>query len=235
MALTTAAAIIGGSIIGGASSAIGASKAAKAAKSAQNTATQESQRQFDLVRQDTAPLRLIGNNAIGQLSKLYGYGTPNADGTASNSTPDMTGFFTSPDYTFNLAEGQKAIDRSAAARGGLLSGAAVKAGTRYASGLAAGQFSAYVDRLMQQAGLGNTGIAASANAGANSASLIGSAALNAGNTRASAYSGMASGVNNAIQGGLGNYLLSQYMSPSGSTASYPVAMNYTGPKYAGLG
>jgi hypothetical protein len=125
--------------------------------------------------------------------------------------PDMSVFFQSPDYQFNLQEGQQGIDRSAAARGGLLSGAAVKAGTRFASGLASREYSSFVDRLMQQAGLGTTGIGASAAAGANAASNIGNAYMNAGNTRANAYMQQGQNVNNQLQGTASNLLLMKYL------------------------
>jgi len=125
--------------------------------------------------------------------------------------PDMSAFFTSPDYQFNLDQGQQAIDRSAAARGGLLSGGAEKAGIRYASGLASGQYGSFVDRLLQQAGLGSTGIGASAAAGANATANIGNANLNKGNAQASAYLQNGQNINNALNGTTSNLLLMKYL------------------------
>lgn len=140
----------------------------------------------------------------------------NATGQVMPSGPmGMDVFFESPDFRFNLAEGQKAIDRSAAARGGLLSGRAVREGTRYASGQASREFSGFVDRLMQQAGLGSTGIAASANAGANATGNITQAIMNAGNARASGYLNTGQAINNAGQGAASNYLLYRYLAPGG--------------------
>ncbi len=130
---------------------------------------------------------------------------------APSGTPDMSAFFTSPDYQFNLQEGQNAIDRSAAARGGLLSGSAVKAGTRYASGLASREYASFVDRLLAQAGLGTTGIGASAAAGANASNNISNAYINKGNTRASAYLTGADAINNGLQGTTSNLLLLKYL------------------------
>lgn len=142
-------------------------------------------------------------------------GTPESTTTTleGGGSPNTAGFFQSPDYQFNLDQGQQAIDRSAAARGGLLSGSAVKSGQRFASGLASREFGSYVDRLMQQAGLGSTGIGASAAAGANAANNISAANINAGNARASAYQTGANGVNSAVQGGIGNLLLNRYLQP----------------------
>jgi hypothetical protein len=136
---------------------------------------------------------------------------PQAPTGAGSGTPNMGAFFTSPDYQFNLGEGQKAIDRSLASRGRALSGAGVKEGERFASGLASREYGSFVDRLLAAAGLGTTGTSISANAGMNSAGQIGAAQINAGNARASAYMAGAEGVNNAVQGGISNYLLNQYL------------------------
>lgn len=126
-------------------------------------------------------------------------------------SPDMGAFFESPDYQFNLAEGQKAIDRSLAAQGRALSGAGVREGVRYASGMASNEYNNFTNRLLQIAGLGSAGVTTSANAGLQTAANIGNAQQNAANTRASGYLTAASGVNNAVQGGISNMLLYQYL------------------------
>lgn len=218
-----AAAVIGGAVVAAGASAYAGNKAAGAAKDAANSTVGENAREFNLARADTQPQRQIGANAIAQLSKLYGYGPSQVDpntgavtGTPSG-TPDMSGFFTSPDYQFTLGEGQKAINSSLIARGGGLSGAAVKAGTRYASGLASKNYNDYVNQLMQQAGLGSVGINTSAQAGAQAASNDSQAYALEGNARASAYGSTAAGINNAVQGGSKNYLLSRYLGAGGGS------------------
>jgi hypothetical protein len=134
-----------------------------------------------------------------------------ASAATGTGRPNMGAFFESPDYQFNLGEGQKAIDRSLAARGRSLSGAGVKEGIRYASGMASGEYGKFVDRLLAAAGLGTTGVSLSANAGMNAANNIGAAQMNAANTRASGYMNAAAGINNAVQGGISNYMLYQYL------------------------
>jgi hypothetical protein len=156
------------------------------------------------------------SDQLSGLATKYGRTTAQAaPGTAPPAVeagkPDMSAFFESPDYQFNLGEGQKAIDRSAAARGGLLSGGAQKEGIRYASGMASREYSAFVDRLMQQAGLGNTGIGASAAAGANTAATVANAATSAANARGSAYLTAGSAINSGVQGGIQNLLLNKYL------------------------
>lgn len=59
-----------------------------------------------------------------------------------------------PGYQFRLGEGLKALDRQAAARGGLISGGALKAAQRYGQDLGSQEFGAAYNRL---AGLANIG------------------------------------------------------------------------------
>lgn len=134
--------------------------------------------------------------------------------------PDMTAFTESPDYQFNLGEGQKGLDRALAAQGRSNSGAAIKEGVRYASGMASGEYGRYVDRLLAAAGLGTTGVSIAANAGAQSAANIGAYQMNAANTRANGYMQAAEGVNNAVQGGISNYLLYKYLNQPQSASGW---------------
>ena len=52
-----------------------------------------------------------------------------------------------PGYKFRLSEGMKALDRQAAARGGLISGNALKATQRYGQDLASQEFGNAYNRL----------------------------------------------------------------------------------------
>jgi hypothetical protein len=220
-----ASAIAGAAVVGG----VAANSAAKKQVKGANNAITEQQRQFDLTRQDTLPQRQLGQDAISRIRQIYGTSgntIDNATGQVIPGTataPDMSGFFNSPDYQFNLAEGSKAINNSAAARSGVLSGRAVKEGERYASGLASREFSGFMDRLYQQAGIGSTGIGTAAAAGSNAANAIGAAAQNEGNARASAYTG----INNAVQGGVSNFLLQQYLKPQPMMNHGYQAVNYS--------
>lgn len=138
---------------------------------------------------------------------VYNGATPATQGGA----PDMTAFTESPDYQFNLQQGQQAIDRSLAARGRTLSGAGVKEGVRYASGLASGQYSDYTNRLMQIAGLGSAATSATAGAGANMANANSQALLANGQNRANLTMQNSANINNQIQGGISNYMLQRYL------------------------
>lgn len=73
--------------------------------------------------------------------------------TGGNAPPDLTKNFTmadyeaDPGYQFRLDQGNKAINNSAAARGGLLSGATLKAITEYNSGAASQEYGNAVNRF----------------------------------------------------------------------------------------
>jgi len=135
--------------------------------------------------------------------------------------PDMSVFFESPDYQFNLAEGQKAIDRSLAARGRTLSGAGVREGVRYASGMASNEFGNFYNRLANIAGLGQTATGSTAAAGANAANNISQNHLFAGQSRASGYMNTAAGINNATQGTIQNIMLARYLQGTNGGVSTP--------------
>jgi hypothetical protein len=55
-----------------------------------------------------------------------------------------------PGYQFRLAEGQKALERSAAARGGLNSGGTLKALARYSQGVASDEFQRSFERFQAE-------------------------------------------------------------------------------------
>lgn len=68
-----AALIAGGALAGGVIASKGAKSAANTAAKGSDAAIAEQQRQFDLTRQDTAPYRAIGGQALNALGSIYGY------------------------------------------------------------------------------------------------------------------------------------------------------------------
>ena len=57
-----------------------------------------------------------------------------------------------PGYAFRLSEGQKALERSAAARGGLISGGALKAATKYGQDMGSQEYGNAFNRALTQYG-----------------------------------------------------------------------------------
>ena len=125
----------------------------------------------------------------------------------------MDQFQQDPGYGFRLAEGQKALDRAAAARGGLISGGALKAAQRFGQDLGSQEYqnafnryqterNAMLNPLQSLAGVGQTATNQIGNAASNFGTNAGNLATSAGAARASGYVGGA----NALASGLGQYL-----------------------------
>jgi len=206
MAGWTAAAIVGSALIGSSASRSAAKSQERAA--AEGTAAQE--RMFERQVELQEPFRKVGVNALPELVK------------ASKYTPfTMKQFQADPGYQFRLEEGMKALDRSAAARGGLLSGATLRGAQRYGQGLAADEYTnafnryqaeraARLNPLQSLAGMGQTTAATLANQAGQYGESMAQGAAQMGNIRASGYMNQA----NALTGALGqgvNYYQNQQM------------------------
>jgi hypothetical protein len=199
------AAIIGSSLLGSRASSSAASTQASAADRAAELQRQQFERQVEL----QAPFREAGVRALGKLE------------AAADYTPfSMNAFQADPGYAFRLSEGQKALERSAAARGGLMGGATGKALTRFGQEMGSQEYqnafnryqaerSARLNPLQSLAGVGQTSTNALGAAGQAYASGAGEALGAAAQARGSGYMGMAG----AIGGGL-----NQYMNYSGEQA-----------------
>lgn len=88
------------------------------------------------------------------LGRLYG---------TNGQSPDMSAFTASPGYQFRLGEGQNALESSAAARGGLFSGATGQALTNYGQNAASQEFDNYIQRLFGMSGMGMNAAGAKGN------------------------------------------------------------------------
>lgn len=199
MAGWTAAAIAGSALLGASASRSAARTQAQAADRATELQREQFERQVELQE----PWRQAGMAALNKLTPL-----------ATQYTPfGMQQFQADPGYAFRLSEGMKALERSAAARGGLLSGAAMKGLQRYGQDLASQEYmnafnryqaerQAQLNPLQSLAGLGQTSTQALGAAGQAYATGAGQAIGAAGQARASGYMGMA----NALGGGVGQYM-----------------------------
>ena len=218
-------AIVGGAVIG----AVASNKTANKQAGAINSANDETSREYDQTRQDQldllkqqradqAPWLDAGKASLAQLAAGTGTG---GDLVRPFSLSD---FQADPGYGFRVSEGEKGIQRAASARGGLYSGATLKALARFNQDTASGEYnnaynrynsdqSTQFNRLASIAGLGQTATNQVGQAGQNAYGTIASAGQNAsnnisnnligaGNARASGYVGGA----NAISNGIGQYM-----------------------------
>lgn len=213
-----ATAIAGSAIIGGISANKGAKaqeRAAGQAADSQLQATRENiefqKEVFEQQRADQAPWREAGQQALGMLQQGL---------QAGEFDPRNFDFEADPGYQFRMQEGINALDSSAAARGRLQSGAQARATTRYASNLASQEYQNAFNRnlatqgtrfnqLASMAGVGQTAVNATQQAGQQMAGSVGNALmaggqaqaqgyLNAGNAQAGAYQGVATAANQGI-------------------------------------
>ena len=125
MTFWVAGAVVGSALIGSKASGKAADVQAKAAE--QGTAAQE--RMFAEQNRLQEPFRQGGMAAQNRLLTYFGLpgGVEGADFGRYTKDFSAADFQADPGYAFRLAEGQKALDRQAAARGGLISGGALKA------------------------------------------------------------------------------------------------------------
>jgi hypothetical protein len=138
------------------------------------------------------------------------FGTPNMLQVGSPATAQPTGldvFQASPDYQFRRAEGNRDINNSFAARGGALSGNALRGITDYNSNLASGEFNNFVQRQLQMAGLGGQATSQGVGAAQNTGNNVGNALINSGNARASGIANQTNTWTNLLNqfGMLGGY------------------------------
>jgi hypothetical protein len=193
-----ATAIIGSSLLG----ADASSNAADAQLQGSRESTAAQERMFNKQVELQEPWRKAGEDALNKLIPLTDY-----------KKFGMSEFTQDPGYAFRLSEGQKALDRQAAARGGLISGSALKAAARYGQDMGSQEYTnafnryqteraAQLQPLQSLAGVGQTSANTLSNAASSLGAVQGANAINAGNARASAYVGGA----NAVTGGLSQYL-----------------------------
>jgi hypothetical protein len=163
------------------------------------------ERQVELQR----PFREAGEQALNKLIPASDY-----------QTFGMQQFQADPGYAFRLSEGQKALERSAAARGGLMSGGALKAAQRYGQEMGSQEYQNAFNRyqteqqsrlnpLQSLAGLGQTGaqnIGSAAqqygvnvgNIGMGAGAAQGNALMAGAQARGSAYQGIGQSFGNLL-------------------------------------
>lgn len=193
-----AGAVVGTAVIGG----IASNKAAKTQAGAADRAADLQMAQFERQVELQEPWRKAGEQALNKLIPLTDY-----------QQFGMQQFQQDPGYGFRMSEGMKALERSAAARGGLMSGAAMKGIQRFGQDLASQEYQNAFNRyqserqarlgpLQSLAGVGQTTAQQLGQAGMQMASNVGDAQMSSAAARASGYVGGA----NALTQGLGTYV-----------------------------
>lgn len=190
---------VAAAVVGAGASIYASGEASDAQSEAAASAQALEQKRYEQGRTDLAPYRDAGSKALGYYQDFLG-----ANGAeAAAGAHDM--FRSSPGYTFALDEGIRATEGSAAARGGLLSGGAIKAVQDRGMGLADQTSGSYLDRFLGLANMGQASAAGTANLGAASGAREANYITDAGAAQAGGYLSAAQGVNGAISNGLQLY------------------------------
>jgi hypothetical protein len=151
----------------------------------------------------------------------FAVNAPPAFAPAAAGTPDMQGALEmSPGYQFRLGEGLKALERSAAARGTLLTGGTLKGLQRYAQDYASGEYDKRFNQLYSLANLGLGAAGSQANLGSQYANQIGNLYTGQGNVAAAGTIGAANawgqGVTGAANNAIQMYMLSKLFGGGGA-------------------
>jgi hypothetical protein len=204
-------AIIGSALIGGGMQSRAASRASRAQQQAANQAEQLQRQMFERQVELNEPFRQAGITSQNELMRMLGLGgDPNSAGYGSlGRNYTMADLEMDPGYGFRLSEGLKALDRTAAARGGMMSGAALKAAGRYGQDMASQEYlnafnraqalkTERVGALGTLYGAGQTAANQVSNAAGQYGVNAGNMMLSAGQARASGYIGQANAITNAL-------------------------------------
>lgn len=191
--------ITGGLLLGGSalSAFAGLRGADKQADAAQEAARAQLA-MYNQTRKDNMPWLEAGRSGLNALMDLYGMGGGDASAVLAND----------PSYKFRFQQGQNAIENSAAARGSLMSGNALRALTNYGQDYASQEFGNIANRLSGLAGIGQQQAQYLGGVNMNNAAAMGQNYMNAGAARASGYAAGA----NAIGNGLGQLAFFRGMS-----------------------
>jgi hypothetical protein len=238
-ALSVAGMATGNPALMAAGSAVGGLQSSSAAKKAANAQVAAAQQAGDLQKEMyyknlelQEPFREAGLSAQNKLLDYMGL-TPGAGGKYTKDF-SMQDFQQDPGYAFRMSEGLKALDRTAAARGGMLSGAALKGAQRFGQDLGSQEYQNAFNRyqtnranqlnpLQSLMGAGQTAANTLGSAGQNYANQAGEAYMGAGNARASGYVGSANAWSNALGQAANTYSQNQLMNrmfPQGGGSSF---------------
>lgn len=221
-------AVAGATLVSGYMGSEAAGKAADVQAGAADRAAALQQQQFEKQVELQEPWRQAGMTALNKLTPL-----------ATEYTPfGMAQFQADPGYGFRLSEGQKALERSAAARGGLMSGAALKAATRFGQDMGSQEYmnafnryqterAARLQPLQSLAGVGQTTAQQLGQAGQQMAGNVGELMTGGAAARASGYVGGANALTSALGQGLNYYQGQQMMNRMAPSYAYQAPVGYT--------
>ena len=204
MGILGAVATVGGALIGANSS----KKATKAQTAAADKSAELERYMYEQTRQDQLPWMQTGQQALNHLSQ-------------ANLIPfsfDYNSMMADPGYQFRQTEANKALERSAAARGGLFSGGTGRSLSRLNQDMASQEYGAaynrahtshndQLNRLASMAGIGQNTAANLSQAGQNYSGNMSNIYGQAANAQAAGYGAQAQNWGNVMNNGMQAYSL----------------------------
>jgi hypothetical protein len=207
------------------------SRAAKSAAGTQAAASQAAtdaqERMFERQVELQEPFREAGLAGQNRLLELLGIGgEKGAQGygkyASAEFSPAQFAANQDPGYAFRMSEGMKGLERSAAARGGLLSGSALKGIQRYGQDLASQEYQNAFNRYQTSRTNTLNPFASLAGVAQSSANTLGTAAgqfgnqmganiIGAGNAAAAGQIGSANAIASGLGQGVNFYQNQQFM------------------------
>jgi hypothetical protein len=222
-------AVAGSSLVSGAMGASAAKSAARTQAAAADRAAQQQREMFDIGREDLAPYRERGYQALGEIGQRLPYFTQQF------TTEEALAPYLDPSMAFRMKYGTQATERLANVGGGALSGNTLRGLTEFGQGLASSEYANAFNRAQTErtniyntlaniAGMGqgatNVGVQAGQALGQNLAGLT----TGAGAAQAAGQVGAANAISQALQGPT-NYL--QLATLLGRTPFGPVSRSGT--------
>jgi hypothetical protein len=190
-----------------------AKKAANAQAAAAAEATRLQREMYDQQRAMQAPYQQAGLTGQNRFMELLGLGDNTGASDFGRYGRDfaMSDYEADPGYAFRLSEGNKALERSAAARGMVMSGQMFKGAQRFGQDLASQEYQNAFQRYqtnranqlnplgtLMASGQGATNMLSGA--AGQLGGQLGENAMGAGNARASGYVGSADAYARAVRG-----------------------------------
>jgi hypothetical protein len=220
--VAVAGASAGSAIIGGSQQARAARRAADAQVQSAAEASRLQREMFDRQVQLQEPFRQGGITGQNRIMELLGIGGDASAGDYGRFGRDfsMADYEADPGYAFRLSEGNRALERSAAARGMVLSGPMFRGVQRFGQDLASQEYQNAFERYQTNRAnqLNPLGTLMASGQGASNVlsgaagqlgGQLGENAMGAGNARASGYVGSAnaySSMLNNLSNTMGNYV-----------------------------
>jgi hypothetical protein len=226
----------------------GSSQAARAQKSAAGQAADTQRAMLERQIELQEPFRQGGMTAQNRLMTLLGLGGDASAADYGRYARDfgMSDFEADPGYGFRMDEGMKALEQSAAARGGLLSGTTLKGVQRFGQGLASQEYQNAFNRyqvnragqlnpLQSLMGAGQTGANVLSGAMGQAGQGISAAQQGAGAARASGYVGGVNALTGALSSAMPNYMMYNFMNQGRPGAGGGYTAPGLSPMFSGFG